>query len=194
MLLTLIIIIVATSLALLLGGSLEAIARTRFRYVWLLFAGLGIQLVFSYWSPTFIGDRAGLAILLVSNAAVALFLALNARLPGLVIASTGLLLNVAVIFSNGAMPVSASAARASGVTAKHFSIGGIKHERMTDNTLLPWIGDVIPIPGVEEVASIGDVVLALGIGRLIFVRARTRDEETGSGHEEGRPTGLVRRD
>ena len=41
---------------------------------------------------------------------------------------------------------------------------------MTDATLLPFLGDVIPLPA--SVISIGDVFLAIGIG--VFVEDRMR--------------------
>ena len=46
--------------------------------------------------------------------------------------------------------------------------GLFKHEHLDDDTILPWIGDVIGIPVAKEVVSLGDVVLALGIARLIY--------------------------
>ena len=59
-------------------------------------------------------DGAGLAALIVSNVLVLAWLILNRSLPGLLIAAVGLLMNVAVISANGAMPVSEDAVRTAG--------------------------------------------------------------------------------
>jgi hypothetical protein len=78
---------------------------------------------------------------------------------------------VIVIAANGAMPVSPDAAR---VADTEITIEGIGHEPITDDTVLPWLADVIPLPGLRFVVSPGDVVLALGIGRLAYVQALRR--------------------
>ena len=64
----------------------------------------------------------------------------------------GGLLNAVPILLNGAMPYSASA----GDVAE-----GVKGVRIDDHTLLPMLGDVIPLPA-GKFMSVGDIVLALG--------------------------------
>ena len=49
-------------------------------------------------------------------------------------------------------------------------IGGLKHERLTDDTRFVFLGDVIAVPGVREVLSLGDVLLALGIAYFVYAR------------------------
>jgi len=51
--------------------------------------------------------------------------------------------------------------------------------------VMPWIADVIPIPGLKMVLSIGDFVLAAGIGRLVY--KRTVADESGERREGIRP-------
>jgi hypothetical protein len=166
MLSALILAVLAVGVGLLRGGSLDSLANTRFRWTSLLIAGLGAQLVLQIWSPSWLGDAGELAVLLGSNLLVALFLFGNRRLPGVTLAVGGLLLNVAVIGANGAMPVFEGA-------AEEVSLAGAgpKHEPLTDDTLLPWLADVIPVPVVNEILSIGDVLLALGIAQLVYSRA-----------------------
>ena len=149
------------------GGSLQALSNTRFRAPALVFVGLGLQLAFDLWSPEWLTKDMALALLLVSNTFVALFIALNQRLPGMLLIAVGLALNVAVIAANGAMPVSPEAAESSGATTSVDDTGG-KHEALDEDTLLPWFADVIPVPGVRVVLSVGDLLLALGIGRLVY--------------------------
>ena len=158
------------------GGSLEGVASTRFRFVWLLFTGFVIQIGFTLWNPPWLTDSGELTVLLVSNGLVALFLAANLRLPGMLLAACGLVLNVVVIASNGAMPASLEAADVAGTDLEAADFG-IKHEPLHDDTVFPWLGDVIPLPGLSTLISAGDVVLALGIGRLVYRRTLSEEEE-----------------
>jgi hypothetical protein len=132
----------------------------------LLFVGLGIQTVFDFWNPPFMSRLVSVVIFVVAQSLVAAFLLLNWHLPGMWLAALGLVLNVVVIGANGAMPVSREAARISGLD--QMGDMGLEHELLTDRTLLPFLGDVIPLPGTQRVVSLGDVVLALGIGRFVY--------------------------
>ena len=171
----LIVAVGAVLYGLAMGGSLEDLAETHFRFAWLLFAGLALQAGFGFWDPPWLSDTGALAIVLGSNLLVAAFLVLNRRLSGMWLAAAGLLLNVLVIGVNGAMPVSMEAAERAGfgrvaeVEGQDF---GIKHEPLESGTLLPWIGDVIPIPGLKLLLSVGDLVLAAGIARLAYRQTR----------------------
>jgi hypothetical protein len=155
------------------GGRFEALAGTELRYAPLLVAGLAMQVVFATWSPEWLSDRAALAVVMWSNLAVVLFIALNRGLPGMPVMALGVALNVFVIASNGAMPVSERASEIAGIPS---APGGtaLKHERLGPETKLPWLGDVIPLPRLGEVLSLGDVALVAGTARLIYARMRTR--------------------
>lgn len=167
-------VIVAIALAvvtgLVRGGSLDSLSRTQFRWTVLLLEGLLIQLVFDLWDPPGLTRGGALVILIASNAAVAGFLFLNRRAPGMLLIGVGLILNVIVISANQAMPVSRAAAASAGLPAPPASSGELKHELLNDETVLPFLADVIPIPGLNEVLSLGDVVLALGVARLVYAR------------------------
>lgn len=164
---------VACLYGLVRGGSLEGIAATKFRFVWLIFAGFVIQIGFSLWNPDWLTETGELVVLVSSNALVALFLAANLRLPGMLLAAAGLILNVLVIAANGGMPVSLEAAEVAGLDGAPSDFG-IKHEPLGDETIFPWIADVIPLPGLNSLISAGDILLALGIGWLVY--RRTLDE------------------
>jgi hypothetical protein len=167
---TIIAVCVIAGLAVARGGSLTSLANTRLRWPGLLLGGLALQLGFDLWSPDWLGDDGELTVLLVSNAFVAIFVVANRHLAGMLLAGIGLLLNVMVIAANGAMPVSERAVDMANVE-RSLEDAGLKHERLTDETLLPWLGDVIGVPVLEEVLSVGDVVLTLGIARLVYTRA-----------------------
>jgi hypothetical protein len=155
------------------GGTLEALAATQFRWSGLVFEGLLIQLAFSVWSPPGLSRSGALWVLILSNVAIGAFILANARLPGMLLAGLGLLMNLAVITTNGAMPVSTGAASVAGVEPPPEG-AAFKHERMDAQTEVPWLGDVVPVPGLGEVWSLGDFLLALGIARLVYARMLTR--------------------
>ena len=161
---------------------------TRFRWTWALLLGLSVQLVVDLWSPDWLTEERSFAIVLATNALVVVFLLVNLKLPGASLAAIGLLLNIVVIGANGAMPVSPRAAEMAGRTLTDDDFG-LKHELLTDDTLVPWLGDVIPLPKLKFLFSLGDIVLALGIARLVYERATSNlggrhrlDEADGGTH------------
>lgn len=167
------VVAVAVAFALVRGGSLDALARTQFRWLSVLFGALVVQAAFDIWDPSWLDDTGDVVILVGSNVAVAVFLAVNWSLPGMPVASAGMLLNAIVISANGAMPVSSRSAQIAGHEGP-LTDAGFKHELLGPDTLLPWLGDVIPIPVLQTVISVGDVLLALGIGWLVFRRMTSR--------------------
>ena len=178
-------LLVALVAGLLRGGSLESLAATRVRWIALLLAGLIVQLAFDIWDPPGLTKDGALAVLLLSNLAVLAFVLMNWELPGMLLVAVGLLLNTVVIAANQAMPVSASAANTAGIEAPSSDTDDLKHELAGDDTTLGFLGDVIPVPGLGEVLSIGDIALALGVGRVVYVQttggraARKRTARTG---------------
>ncbi|HET7483154.1 MAG TPA: DUF5317 domain-containing protein [Actinomycetota bacterium] len=175
--LILITAVLGGALALALGGSLNALAATKFRALWLLFLALGIQLIFIFGRSSFLAG-AGVWVFSAAQVALAAFLIANHSLPGMKVAALGFLLNATVIAANGAMPVSARAELTVHDELPPAEGAGYKHERLDDDTVLPWLGDVIALRGVETVVSAGDVLIAAGIGLLVYGRTRT-DEARG---------------
>ena len=176
MIVTVLLAAIVAGIAVMRGGSLERLSETKFRWPWLIALGLGAQIGLEVWSPAWLDDGVGLAVLLGSNALVALFLAVNIRLPGMALAAIGMTLNVIVIAANGAMPVSQRALDKAGYEG---DVGEFdrKHELLDDSTKLPWLADVIPLPYLRTIISLGDVVLAIGIAQLVY--SRTRDPVAG---------------
>ena len=175
MVLVLILVLLAAAVGLLRGGSLESLARTKFHWTPMLFAALIVQLGFDLWDPPWLSDAGGVGVLVASQAGVAAFFALNWRLAGMILAATGFVLNVAVIAPNGAMPVSERAAEVAG--AEDLDASAIKHEPLDDDTVLPWLADVIPLPWAGVIVSAGDVLLAMGIAWLVYRRTTAEREE-----------------
>ena len=171
MLLTLVVAVMAAAIAVALGGSLRSLAETRFAWVPLLIATLVLQVMADLLGA------GGTAVIVFTFVAVATFLFLNRKLPGMLIASVGMTLNLLVIGLNGAMPVSRWAVEMVEGEIR-ASDTGTKHDVADEDTVLAPLGDTIPIPGTGWILSIGDVILAGGIGWFVYRRTLNgaRDE------------------
>lgn len=138
----------------------------------LVFAGLTIQLIAEVWASVVdsgLRDRAGIPILVVSYGLLIAFVVMNRKLPGAVLIGVGTVLNLVVILANSGMPVSLKAARAAGLdpSAAGFLESAVKRRIMDSQTVLWFLGDWIPLPVIQTVVSIGDVVLGIGIFLLV---------------------------
>jgi hypothetical protein len=173
--LALLLAVAATVTALIRGGSLENLASTPVRGVGVLLVGAFFQIGFRLWEPDWLTEAGALLITLGSMILVAFFLTLNRKIVGTSMAAFGLLLNVFVIGANGAMPVSARAVELAGLDPAELDEPGLKHERLTDGTRFGWLGDVIPVPRVGFVVSVGDLVLAAGMARAAYTRTRYKE-------------------
>lgn len=157
---------VAVVVSLLRGGSLRRLADSDLRWPWLLFLGVAIQVAVDLAAARgAIGGVPSYAGIAMSQAAVLIWVLANRRLPGMALIGLGLLMNVAVIGANGAMPVDTEAIRRLGVEDATVAPG--KHEPMTPDTRLAWLADVIPVPPIRTIVSAGDVVLAVGVAALV---------------------------
>lgn len=180
MIFVLAVAVVSALYGLVRGGSLDGVARTQFRYVWLLIGGLVLQATFDTWDPDWLPETGDLGVLIASNVAVAAFLMLNRHLPGMWLAAAGMTMNVVVITLNGGMPVSLEAAEIAGGGSRPTDLG-FKHEVLGPDTMLPWLGDVIPLPGLYILISVGDVVLGAAIGWLVYRRTTSEPETENEG-------------
>jgi hypothetical protein len=175
--------VVALVLALVIvpltGGSFRRLARLEFEAPWLLFAGLAIQVVVEFTPaiPESRVDDVGFALLLASYVLILAFGVLNLRITGMSIVVIGIALNVLVIALNQGMPYRVTRGEERETSAKH------RPERVGD--LLTGLDDRITIPGpLEETASFGDLILAMGIVNVAYRGSRrvrrsaraTRDE------------------
>jgi Family of unknown function (DUF5317) len=117
------------------------------------------------------GSGGGQALGAVAATALVVgFLGVNRALQGVPLVALGLLLNAFVIVANGAMPVSAEAARRAGVDVGPIAAGlDAGHVLLDSATELPALADRIPLPlpVVPEVLSVGDVLVAAGLGLLV---------------------------
>lgn len=158
------------------GGRLRGLAELRFHaplllcLAFLVHAGLGVL-------PA---GRRPLAIGF-AYAAVGVWLVANARLHhgplrlALALLAAGWLSNVIPMLLNGGMPVSLDGLRSVGAPATISVTEGqfYKHVPAGGHTVLPELGDVIPVRPLASVISIGDIVMFVGLVVLV-VSAMTR--------------------
>jgi hypothetical protein len=171
--------------------------RTGIRYPALPFLAAGLQVGAGVVSRSGFADAAVLS----SHALVAAWLVVNAvnqagwRRAGVVLASAGWLMNLAVMLPNGGMPVSMAAVASikgadHGVdpTDGHLA----KHVALDDDTVLAPLADVHPLPALDLVYSAGDVLLALGLVVVLLSVAFASTSATRS-RNPGQPLSWPRR-
>lgn len=163
MTLPLIGVVLAVGLSLARGGRFRHAAHNDLHWLPVLVTGLLLQTALDALAQRgMVADAGTVALLLVSEAAVLGFCIRNWYRNGMAWVGLGFTLNVVVILANGGMPVGQAAIRAMGGDPAGAVLVG-KHHLMTADTALPWLADVIPLPPIDLIVSIGDVVLVAGM-------------------------------
>lgn len=114
-------------------------------------------------------------------AALVLYAARNRGRPGLLLAAGGLLLNVVAIVVNWGMPVDLDAAARAGVPSSRLDLATDPlRAPVTADTMLPWLGETIPLalPLRPAVASPGDLLAAAGAAAFVFTGLTGRGRPT----------------
>jgi Family of unknown function (DUF5317) len=157
------------------GGSLKGFAYMKLRGGWLFPLLLVAQFViFALQDKVAIIAKLSNTLFLLVYVIGLLFLWLNRNQPGFIIIFVGVLLNFIVMAVNGGrMPVSVEAAQFLGreyIDALQAGVYG-KHQAITRETLLPFLGDIIPLSPPyprQQVISIGDVII--NVGAFFFIQ------------------------
>ncbi len=160
----LMVLAIAVVASLLRGGRFSRLAQAPLRWVWLLFVGVLLQVAADILVILEVLQATGplaYGLLLSSQLVVVTWALANWQLPGLILVGIGLALNAAVMAANGAMPVDPEAIAALGRDSGDLVRG--KHVLMDDDTRLPWLADIWPVPPLRSIISVGDVVLAAGL-------------------------------
>ena len=168
----------AVVLAFLRGGSIRRLQETEFRHSLLIISCFLVQVTAMFLYDRIYFFHQTFPIWIAST-----YLALvyccwqNRRLPGFLIFGAGLLLNVAVIVLNdGRMPVSVDALEWANLTeyVAPLQEGMTKHQPLTGAAVLPFLADVIPLKPpyalASRVVSVGDILMAIGISRFLYIR------------------------
>jgi hypothetical protein len=149
----------------LTGGRLRNLSDLEIGWPWLALIGLGLQFV------TGPGSTVPLVCLYLSFALLIVFTIKNIRVFGFAVILAGVLCNLLVIGINGGMPVSKAALR--GSDQARF-LGDLennpypKHHLATDDDLLRFLGDVIPVPEpIAQAISFGDILTYGGVGMVV---------------------------
>lgn len=155
------VIAVSVAVSLLRGGKLSNFSEIYARGWWLLFVGFGMQIAANFVPASNRG--VGVWLILMSYVPLLVVVALNQRMPGMWITGIGILMNFTVIALNNGMPVLPEAIELAGgdpgmaLSAKHVVLDA--------GSRLAFLADIIPVPG--SVISLGDVLLAVGLGVFI---------------------------
>lgn len=173
-------VLLGLAISLVTGGSLRNLEQERLRGEWVLLLLLPMQLL---W------PRIAVVLGVGHDLSVMLWLVMMVGLVGVMLmnvwkrwvlgfAALGIALNVLVIGLNGAMPVSLRAVSEMGMS-REDAVQSMQedylHQPEDDQTLLAVLGDVITVPGPEwqrGVMSVGDLLLAAGLGGWVFVGSR----------------------
>lgn len=172
----LLVIVAACVVGLARGGSMQNLAQLQLASWPLVFVAVAAQAAGAFAGAMGLAYASVLYVvgMLSSAALVVVFVARNRDLPGMPLIALGFLLNAIVVTANGAMPVSQEAADRVGIsTVGLYRNADAKHELIDSGTRLEPLADIVPVPLPKPLArgsnvvSVGDVVLAAGIGVLV---------------------------
>jgi hypothetical protein len=172
----LVVILVACAIGLARGGTLHNLAQLHLAAWPLVFVAVGVQALGAFAATLGLAHASALYVtgMVTSAALVVVFVVLNRTLRGMPLVALGFLLNALVVSLNGAMPVDQAAANRVGINpVALYRHDDAKHELVDSATVLSPLADVIPVPLPapvdfgSNVVSVGDIVLAAGIGVLL---------------------------
>lgn len=162
---------------LLSGGSLRNLLSAQLRFGALIIGGLLLRVV-TQWGldqGVELVEILRLPLFATSFGLLVVALWLNRSQPGLLLAMTGIGANgVAVVVNGGYMPVWMPALEIAGLSVDDLS--STFHVLLPDELNLEFLvmagplGDIVPItiPFLSNVISLGDVMLAAGVGWFLF--------------------------
>jgi hypothetical protein len=145
-------LIAGVVLGLASGGNWRSLQRFDLK----LWPGLLVGVIARAVAP-FLGGLA-LSVSIAGLMLVGLIAVVNRALPGAWLIGLGSLLNALVTIANAGMPVDPAALAASG---KPTPSDGL-HVILGPDTRLSFLADVLLVPLVNNIYSLGDVVLAIG--------------------------------
>lgn len=191
-----IVLFLALAIAMFRGGRISNLADIRLRAWWLLVVGVLLQVGTGFLPDASWSDTVGVSMVLVSFGLLLVMVILNRTEPGMWLAGIGILMNFTVIAFNGGMPVLSEAAEvASGFTVANPDVAGsFKHVPLDDASRIVFLADVIPLRlgSMGTVISLGDVFLAVGLGRYLEAELRRprRWFRKGASAEPGSAAGV----
>jgi uncharacterized protein DUF5317 len=167
-------LVLACVLGLVVGGRPSALASLKVRWTPAALIGLLLQL-----APV-PGDTWPLVLLFVSFALLTAFAVVNlrGRVPGFALILIGIVMNFTVIGINHGMPVSRDAlvdSHQEDTLPILLERPGAKHHLAGPDDRLMFLADVIAVPPLEQVVSLGDVLAYAGVVWLVVAGMRRRE-------------------
>lgn len=167
-------------IGLLRGGSLRHFGQLQLRWIPLVGASFGLQLlIFTPLRATPLIAVATTQLYVLSMLMLIMWVAVNWHIPGMVFMAAGLLLNtIAIVANGGYMPVlPASAAYAGKI--ENYATEGLavaNNSLATDAQVRVWLlTDILALPRwfpLANVFSIGDVLILVGACILCYITVR----------------------
>lgn len=161
--LVLVLCIVALASPALFGGKVSRLAYVRFKAWWILVVALLSQILIIEIFPD--ADRTLLEVVHIATyVAAGAFVAINWRIPGLLIIAAGGAMNgVTIALNGGQLPASKPALEMAGI---EVAKGEFINSGVLKDPVLPLFGDVFvwpePFP-FANVFSFGDVLIVIGV-------------------------------
>jgi hypothetical protein len=167
---------VAVVVVIVTRGDFRELLRLRVSGVWLLFAGLGIQIALEF--VEFDADQietVGYGVLMVSYAFILSFCFANLNTRGFGVIAVGIAMNALVIGLNQGMPTIGIGNDHQGNRIEQEVEQTVKHRPESDDDLVGFLGDTILLPEpFDTVVSFGDLIMAVGICELAYSGSRRR--------------------
>jgi Family of unknown function (DUF5317) len=167
-------IVLSVLVVVLTRGSFERLSRIRLRALWLLLVALVAQIALEVVDiPEERLDDLGYALLLGTYVLILVFCLINRRLAGMAIVTLGIALNVLVIALNQGMPTKDDVVERNEREVRVPIERTVKHRPEEPDDQLPFLGDVLSVPGIpNQQFSIGDVIIGIGVADICFEASR----------------------
>lgn len=176
MLLMAVSVVATVAVVVIQRRTLRPLLGLRLRWSWLVWLAAVVQFLRTrdpHWTGGVLAWHDGVLAVGATWLLGAAFVVANlsaitprARLGAGVLAA-GFSLNALAIVVNGAMPFSAMSARQAGFAARAIDAPTAGHAPIDADTGLAALTDVIPVPGLGVVVSIGDLLMVIGVTWLL---------------------------
>ena len=188
------VLFISIATAMLRGGRLLQLAEIHLRLWWLLLVGFAMQFATAFLPEEPWAFQTGVALILLSYLPLITVVIANRERTGMWLTGLGIVMNFTVIALNGGMPVLVEAAQVAGGFSEDVAIlNDHKHVLLDNTSRLTFFADVIPLRafGIGQVLSIGDVLLAVGLGAFLEseLRKPIRWFKRGAAGRAGSATG-----
>lgn len=165
--------LVPIGIALILGfaigryrrGRVRAVAGTRLRLSGLFVVAIACNLAVDFADIAVPG-----IVALVGLSAGLVFSLRNFHVTGMIVIAIGVAMNLLPVALNGSTPVRIQALVDAGMVdatdVDRVLLDGAR-ELTADDTILPWLGDTVPVAVFDQVMSFGDLIMLAGLISVI---------------------------